>query len=138
MSRDPAALHPEVASRWEALRSACAAQGMVILLTQGLRTFAEQEALYAQGRTTPGKIVTNAPAGYSLHNFGRAFDIAFRVGSKVTWEGPWTTVGKLGESLGLTWGGRWRKFPDRPHFQYLLPGETLGSLRAAHAAEAQA
>lgn len=39
------------------------------------RTFAEQEAIYAQGRTKPGAIVTNAKGGQSYHNYGLAVDI---------------------------------------------------------------
>jgi peptidoglycan L-alanyl-D-glutamate endopeptidase CwlK len=129
-------LHPELVSRWGQLRDRCASQGISILLTQGLRTFEEQAALYAQGRTAPGKVVTNARPGDSLHNYGRAFDIAFRKpDGSVTWDGPWSKVGAIGESLGLTWGGRWRSFPDRPHFQFLFAGESLATLKAAHAAK---
>lgn len=133
MSRDPALLHPEVRSRWEQLATACLDAGIVLVLTQTRRTVAEQDELYASGRTKPGKVVTNARGLDSLHVHGRAFDIAFRVNGEITWDGPWSKVGAMGEALGLQWGGRWRRFPDRPHFQYLAPGESLASLKAASA-----
>lgn len=105
--------------------------GHPVLITGTLRTWAEQDALYAQGRTAPGPRVTNARGGESWHNFGRAFDVAFVVeGGGVTWEGPWEMIGKLGEALGLEWGGRWQR-PDRPHFQ-LREGLTLAAARRAH------
>lgn len=86
-------------------------------VVQGFRTTEEQNALYAQGRSTKGKIVTNARGGESFHNYGLAIDIAFlnddgSVDFNVSEE-----IGKLGESFGFEWGGRWKKFLDKPHFQ---------------------
>lgn len=43
----------------------------------GLRSFVTQEALYVQGRTKPGDIVTWARPGLSYHNYGLATDWAF-------------------------------------------------------------
>src|SRR5258708_7675554 len=68
-------VHPELARRVRQLSDKCAANGIVIRVTQGLRTWDQQNLLYAQGRTEPGKIVTNAPGGFSAHNFGYAVDI---------------------------------------------------------------
>ncbi|MNW46246.1 Peptidoglycan L-alanyl-D-glutamate endopeptidase CwlK precursor [compost metagenome] len=64
------------------------AMGIPIIITQGLRTIAEQNALYAQGRTTSDKIVTNAKGGYSNHNFGVAIDFALLLsdGKSVSWD----------------------------------------------------
>ncbi len=55
----------------------CGRQGLQIKIGETLRTAAEQDALYAQGRTKPGRIVTNAPGiSYSsYHQWGTAFDI---------------------------------------------------------------
>ena len=105
----------------EFLRLAWAA-GLPVVITQTRRSATEQDALYAQGRTTPGRIVTNAPAGSSPHCAGLAFDVAFQAPEhQVTWEEPrpgaWDALGAIGEGLGLIWGGRWRHFVDRPHFQ---------------------
>lgn len=88
------------------------------MLTHTLRSNAEQESLYAQGRTKPGKIVTNARGGQSPHNFGLAFDIAIvNEHGDPTWPDDdviWKTLGFIGSSLGLRWGG---EFGDRPHFE---------------------
>jgi peptidoglycan L-alanyl-D-glutamate endopeptidase CwlK len=100
-----------------------------VQVIQGTRTYAEQNALYAQGRTAPGPIVTNASGGYSFHNFGVAFDVGiFRGRSYVEGGSGYTSVGHLGERTGLEWGGRWRSFQDTPHFQY--PGLNFDTLRS--------
>ncbi|MEK4006105.1 M15 family metallopeptidase [Paenibacillus sp. FSL H3-0333] len=67
-------LHPVVKQAAIKLISDCYDKGIYIRITQGLRTIAEQNALYAQARTTKGPIVTNAKGGYSWHNFGYAID----------------------------------------------------------------
>lgn len=94
--------------------------GNDIVITQTLRTFAEQDALYAQGRTKPGAIVTNARGGYSFHNHGVAFDVCPVIGGKAIWNdlSLFRALGEIGMRLGLEWGGTWASFPDYPHFQY--------------------
>ncbi len=89
-------------------------------ITDGFRSNKEQTKLYAQGRTKPSKIVTHARAGQSPHNYGLAFDIAFRKDG--TKEAKWTLskykkLAKLAKDLGLTWGGTWTKFRDNPHYE---------------------
>ena len=69
-----------------------AAQGVYVRVVQGLRTWTEQDALYAQGRTAPGKVVTNVRGGYSWHCFGCG------------WTGPWDRVARL---LKLKGGAEW-------------------------------
>jgi peptidoglycan LD-endopeptidase CwlK len=128
-----AGVHPTVREKAIELVKRAHAKGINVLITQGLRTIAEQNELYAQGRTKPGKVVTNARGGYSYHNFGLAFDIVIQnADGSLCWntgDKRWQTVGALGKSLGLEWGGGWRKFPDYPHFQ-LTFGLTLADLRA--------
>ena len=100
-------------------------ESIVIRVVQGLRTWPEQDALYAQGRTTPGKIVTNVKGGQSWHNMGLAVDCvpsAAIAGSAYVpdWnsEHPsWRRMIAVGQSLGLESGSSWRTFPDQPHFQ---------------------
>lgn len=93
--------------------------GIDIIFTCTLRTKEEQDKLYAQGRTTPGKIVTKARGGDSMHNCAVAFDVCPIVNGKAIWEASlFNKVGKLGMDIGLEWGGSWNKFIDRPHFQY--------------------
>jgi peptidoglycan LD-endopeptidase CwlK len=92
--------------------------GIVVKIIAGTRSYAEQEALYAEGRTAPGVIVTNAPAGYSNHNFGIAFDVGIFNGGLYLGDSPlYVQVGHMGRDLGLEWGGDWTSFPDEPHFQ---------------------
>ena len=95
----------------------------------GLRTYEEQAALYAKGRTAPGPKVTNAKPGYSWHNFGVAWDfVVFDSNGQPLWNSPlMTRCGKIGEELGLEWGGRW-KFQDKPHLQ-LKTGLSLAQAR---------
>jgi len=111
-------LYPKVAQLRDLFVGIMAAVGHPIMVTDEYRSYAEQDALYAKGRTTPGPIVTNAKGGDSFHNHRVAFDIAFRSGSGITYEGPWDMAGEIAEVLGLEWGGKWENFVDRPHFQF--------------------
>lgn len=125
-------VHPLVATKARQLIEQAYREGINVIITQGLRTVEEQNELYAQGRTKPGKIVTNARGGYSYHNFGLAFDFAvLNADGSVNWnvDKKWKRVGALGKSLGLEWGGDWKKFKDYPHFQYTF-GLSLTDLRA--------
>lgn len=115
-------LLPAVQRMADQLRQQCAKEGIQIKITSGFRTCDAQNALYAQGRTTGGAVVTNAKCGESLHNYGVSFDICFNTATPYV--GPWDRVAQTGESLGLEWGGRWASFPDKPHFQ-LMFGCTL-------------
>jgi len=98
-----------------------------IRITQTLRTFAEQDALYAQGRTTAGKKVTNAKGGQSFHNYGLALDFCLLIDDKeISWDlkkdwdgdkiADWMEVVNIFRRAGWEWGGQW-KFKDNPHFQ---------------------
>ena len=131
-------VHPIVGSRGRAMIELCAHAGFPILVTQGLRTWEEQDALYARGRTEPpiGKqyVVTKAKGGESYHNFGLAFDIVVldAIG-KADWNSAhpgWGAAANAGKSVGLEWGGDWKTFKDLPHFQY-VGGVGLAACRAA-------
>jgi hypothetical protein len=119
-------VHPALAARVRKMIHLLAEAGTEIIVSQGLRTWEEQDALYAKGRTVSpiGKkyIVTKAKGGESFHNFGLAVDIvvldALR---KADWDlrhPGWAAAGKAGQSVGLEWGGDWKGFRDVPHFQY--------------------
>lgn len=113
-----ATLRPEVRPMARALVHKAALAGIKIIIISAHRSFDEQNALYAQGRTKPGSIVTNARGGYSNHNFGIAFDVGVFEGNKYLPDSPkYKAVGALGVDLGLEWGGNWRNFADQPHFQ---------------------
>lgn len=115
----------------------CAHAGLAVLVTQGLRTWQEQDQLYAKGRTVPpiGKafVVTNAKGGQSYHNFGLAFDIVVldSVG-KADWDTShpgWSVAANIGKSVGLEWGGDFKSIKDLPHYQY-TGGLSLDRCRA--------
>jgi peptidoglycan LD-endopeptidase CwlK len=113
-----ATLLPRVQPYARALYHQARAQGITIEVISGLRTWAEQDALYAKGRTAPGTKVTNARGGHSNHNFGIAFDIGVFDGRRyLPRSGMYKAVGALGVGLGLEWGGDWHTFVDQPHFQ---------------------
>jgi peptidoglycan L-alanyl-D-glutamate endopeptidase CwlK len=117
-----ATLLPQVQPYARALFFKARDHGITIDIISGLRTYAEQDALYAKGRTAPGKKVTNARGGYSNHNFGIAFDIGvFEGGRYLPSSSKYKAVGVLGKELGLEWGGNWKTIVDQPHFQ-LRPG----------------
>lgn len=90
-----------------------------LTITSAFRTLEEQERLYAQGRTSPGAIVTHAKPGFSWHNYGLAFDVAPKdEQGRPFWpddQAFWDAVGAEGRSIGLRWGG---DFGDWPHFEY--------------------
>ncbi|MGH8314021.1 MAG: M15 family metallopeptidase [Steroidobacterales bacterium] len=105
----------------DALLAQLAQRNLSARLGQTLRTFAQQNQLYAQGRTAPGSIVTNARGGDSLHNYGLAFDILmFAPGGSYIGNGSdpaYATAGQLGQGIGLEWGGGWSSPYDPSHFQ---------------------
>jgi|SRR5579862_8134587 peptidoglycan L-alanyl-D-glutamate endopeptidase CwlK len=115
-----AQVHPTLATKIRAMSVALTAQGIAIRVVQGLRTWDEQASLYAQGRTAPGKIVTNAPAGSSYHNYGLAVDVVPMTPLGPDWNvnhPVWRKIVTAGQDQGLVPGAPWRTFPDWPHFQ---------------------
>lgn len=97
-------------------------------ITFSLRTMAEQQAIYNQGRTTPGNIVTNAKPGASYHNWGLAIDFALIIdGKEVSWDigkdwdgdhtSDWMEVVNIFKAKGWEWGGDWKSLKDYPHLQ---------------------
>ena len=125
-------LIPPAKVRVQAFLNAAKAAGIDLLVTSTYRDNASQDALYAQGRTTPGKIVTNAKAGQSWHNYRCAVDVVPIVAGKPRWDVKdevWQQVGKLGKAAGLEWAGDWKRFKEYPHFQYTR-GLTLAQLQS--------
>lgn len=117
--RDLNKLNPNAKLAAEYLIEACEAQGLALLITETLRTTERQQELYAQGRTKPGSIVTQLDGvkQKSIHQYGNAFDVCQNIRGK-EYDIPFLQkVGKLGEEIGLEWGGSWKGFVDMPHFQ---------------------
>ena len=137
-----ATLLAEVQPMARALVQKAASTGITIKVLSGLRSYQEQDALYAQGRGSPGTVVTKARAGYSNHNFGIAFDVGVFEGARYLGDSPkYKAVGVLGVDLGLEWGGNWKSIVDQPHFQLrpawasaLSERDMLAELRARRAA----
>ena len=133
MGRDISLCHPELQQKAEKLVSACRGQGLLIGIGECFRTVAEQDALYAKGRTAPGSIVTNAKGiSYSSHHqWGTAFDI-YRNDGKGAYndnDGFFSKVGAISVKIGLEWGGNWTSPVDKPHFQLPYWGSTTTMLK---------
>ncbi|TXH46593.1 MAG: peptidase M15 [Desulfurellales bacterium] len=113
-------LHPRVAALAVQFISKCKAAGIDVLITSTYRDAESQAALYAQGRTAPGKKVTNAKPGQSFHNWRVAFDFVPLLNGKAQWNDvrSFTRCGEIAESLGLEWAGRWKSFKELAHCQY--------------------
>ena len=129
-SRNLDDLASPVKQRAEAFIAAAKAKGIDLLVTSTYRDNESQDALYAQGRTTPGNIVTRAKAGQSWHNWRCALDVVPLVNGKAIWDDQamWKQVGEIGKSCGLEWAGDWVTFKEYPHFQY-TGGMTLAQLQ---------
>jgi len=116
-------LEPEFKAKIEKLLAAAeAATGRKWIITDGRRTMAAQRAIYAQGRTKPGKVVSNAPAGASAHNYGLAADLAplMEMTSQIDWAAPrslWKQMANIAVEMGLTAGYYFRTIFDAPHVE---------------------
>lgn len=105
-------VHPKLAEKAVQMVSLALAENYTLKITQGLRTFAEQDKLFAKRPK-----VTNARGGFSFHNYGIAVDFAFIVGGEFSWdEKLYKNLGRWASRVGLEWGGNWH-FCDLPHCQ---------------------
>ncbi len=126
-------VQPKFTAFYEAANGAMKPHGLSVRFISGDRSYEEQTALYAKGRTAPGPKVTNAKAGESFHNFKIAIDLGVFKGKAYLPESPaYSWLGPIGEAVGLEWGGKW-KTPDRPHYQFKT-GLTMAQMRAKVAA----
>mgnify|MGYP002646380221 CR=1 FL=1 len=133
MSRDIKLCHPQLQILAAKLIAEGKKQGLIIKIGECFRSASEQDVLYAQGRTKPGNIVTNARGSsyQSMHQWGVAFDV-IRDDGKGAYnnsDGWFDRVGKIGKSLGLEWGGDWTSPVDKPHFQLADWGSTAVRLK---------
>lgn len=124
---DTSVLYPIFLAKLQQLVANCAARGHVFFATSGGRGEVEQAALYAQGRTRPGPIVTNAKFGQSAHSFFIGCDFTHDLGDDASngLTPDWTpeqyrVLAEEAEKLGLEAGFNWAGFPDRPHIQLRL------------------
>lgn len=121
-------VHPQLINSITKVLDEMEAAGTPMMVCYGVRTTAEQQALYAQGRSKPGHIVTNADGVTHLSNhqvkadgLGRAVDCCFVVGGVPSWDIhlPWHTYGEWVQKVGLSWGGTWHRLVDLPHAELI-------------------
>jgi peptidoglycan L-alanyl-D-glutamate endopeptidase CwlK len=131
-SKNLSTLHPEVISRFEAFVSEAQQiaeqKGLQYKVICGTRSWEEQERIYAQGRTAPGKIITKAPPGSSMHNFGLAVDCGVFRGKAYLDETEPKTAAEMHKAAslvaakhGIRWGGNFKSIVDTPHFELDTP-----------------
>ena len=96
--------------------------GVHPFVTETLRSFERSNQLYAQGRTAPGKIVTNSKAGQSYHNFGLAIDLVIQVNGLPVWtvNDNWMIMINAFINQGFVWGGNFKSIKDYPHVEMTL------------------
>ena len=134
-SRSLQELIPCVRDRVYTFITMCDMEAIDLLVTSTYRDNESQNALYAQGRTAPGAIVTNARAGESFHNYRCAVDVVPLRGGKPVWSTSgsdwalWSRIGELGTLAGLEWAGNWTSFKEYAHFQY-TGGLSLSDLKS--------
>lgn len=142
--RNISQLHPDLQKKVIKLQEECKKQGIIIGIGECFRTVAEQDALYAKGRTKPGNKVTNAQGKTysSMHQWGVAFDFYLKMDvdkdGKTSDDafnnatGLFNKAGTIGKKLGLEWGGDWKSIKDLPHFQLPNWGSTASKLKSAY------
>ena len=142
-------VHPALRDKVMQVAQRLSARQMNFLITDGLRTFAEQDQLFRKGRKLVNGawipidplhrtgIVTNAVGGHSNHNYGLAIDSYPVISGRVFTEIPphsslefrqrfnaiQKAIGEEGEAVGLFWGGRWSSPFDPPHLQLFPQSE---------------
>ena len=131
-------LHPELQVCVNKFLQECKKQGLDVLITETLRTKEEQEELYAQGRTKPGNIVTNARGYQSPHAWGVAFDFCRNEKGREydNTDGFFEFVGEIAKTIfddteyDLFWGGDFKTFVDKPHIEMIkyLPSNSTKRL----------
>lgn len=113
-------LHPMFAPKARGWVQDCKEVGLDVLVYCTLRSDAEQDELYAQGRTKPGRIVTYAKAGQSAHNYGLALDFVPLINGKPDWRAgsdAYIHAIQLAQARGMESAAMWKKFKEYPHLQ---------------------
>lgn len=136
MGRDINKLHPDLIQICHEFVKQCKASGLNVLVTDTFRSRQEQTELYAQGRTKKGSIVTNCRYPDSPHNWGVAFDFCRNVRGREYDNSDhfFERCGAIGKKLGLTWGGDWKKFVDKPHLELtkFMPNSSCSWLKKTY------
>lgn len=119
-SRSLSDLHPKAREKALQWIDACKAKDIDVLVYCTYRSASEQDDLYRIGREIPGKRVTNAKGGQSMHQYRVAWDAVPLIGGKPQWSNSelYLRMGEAAEALGIEWAGRWKSFRETAHFQY--------------------
>ncbi|MCM3749537.1 M15 family metallopeptidase [Paenibacillus pasadenensis] len=120
-------IHPKVAIALTQLYAQAQSIGIQVVYNGGLRSYAEQDKLYEQGRSKAGRIVTNDRGGDSYHNYGLAVDFVLIQRGNLDWnmnydgnrngKSDWKEVIELANKLGFTMGSGGKEYPDHLHLQ---------------------
>lgn len=132
MARDITQLHPRLQEKIAELKELCKKENLSIGIGECFRSVAEQDALYAQGRTKPGNIISNAKGSTysSQHQWGISFDFFKNIkGHEYDDTAFFNRVGALAKSIGLAWGGDWKNPVDKPHLYLPDWGSTTTKLK---------
>jgi len=116
-------LHPKAQELARKFLTAVRSAGIDVRIISGTRSYMEQNGLFKRGRfgNAPPKI-TNARGGQSNHNFGIAWDVGIFENGNYLQESPlYDTIASIGVVPGIEWGGDWKTFKDRPHYQMAVP-----------------
>jgi len=125
-------LNPHVALLARRFLELTRANNLDVRIYNAFRSWDEQDRTFAQGRTLPGDVVTNARGGDSYHNWGLAFDAApYENGQISNDTKKYAKMGQLGQQVGLEWGGTFKSIVDLPHFQYTFGLNTWSLLNGA-------
>ena len=125
-------LLPEAQTEARKFLQFCKDNNSDVRIISGTRTYAEQDVLYAQGRTTEGKIVTNAKGGQSNHNFGIAWDIGVFINSNyIEDDAVYISLASiiLPQMNTIEWGGNWHSIKDVPHYQLKAVNEDVAIIK---------
>ena len=141
MSRDLSLLHPKLRQIVPQIIQRCEMLGLPVLITDGFRSKAEQDNIYAQGRTKPGQIVTQVRWPNSAHNWGVAVDFCRNLKGHEYDDGDgfFRRVAQVAKGFGLEWGGDWHNFVDKPHLQLAeyMPGNSTAWLKKTYGSPEQ-
>ena len=129
-SRALSDLVPPARERCLKWQDACRKEGIDVLVYCTFRSSNEQDELYKIGRTLPGRKVTNATGGNSLHQWRCAWDAVPLVGGKPQWNDTdlYRRMGEIAKDFGIEWAGDWKTFKETAHFQY-TGGLTLADFK---------
>ena len=119
-SKDLDLLHPTLKRKTLNMIAEAKKHNIDLRVISGFRSMKDQDLLYSIGRGEDYKknVVTNARAGKSYHNYGAAVDVVEYKNGFPNWSTKnWQLIGKIGKTQGLVWGGDWKTFKDKPHFQ---------------------